>query len=182
MKTKEITIPNKRTSRCRSCISDITNNGVVYYCIKDADDKIVNEEICKQCESYKSRYIEYPLTINGIENKKIDTTGLFHTCGELCSVKPCGEEYKGKCYFGIYIGDLPIAISSSYNEETGILTNRTTDNPAIFVPELNKIIYGCESWWRKIDSIDEFKDISDEDISNTWYVKMLKDMLNGKNS
>ena len=129
----------------------------------------------------ESSQIEYPLSINGIENKKIETTGLFHTCGELCSVKPCGEEYKGKCYLGIYIGDLPIAISSSYNNETGILTNRTINNPAIFVPELNKIIYGCESWWRKIDSINDFKEISDADINNTWYVKMLKEMYEKEN-
>ena len=56
MRTKEIEVPNKRTSRCRSCITNMTKDGVVHYCIKDADDKIVNEEICKQCESYKSRY------------------------------------------------------------------------------------------------------------------------------
>lgn len=50
------------------------------------------------------------------------------------------------------------------------------NNPAIFVPELNKIVYGCESWWRKIKSIDDFKGISKEDIENTWYIKLLKVM------
>ena len=47
-------------------------------------------------------------------------------------------------------------------------------NPAIFVPELKKIVFGCESWWRKIDSMDEVKDITDEDIENQWYVKLFK--------
>lgn len=48
--------------------------------------------------------------------------------------------------------------------------------PAIFVPELKKIIYGCESWWKTIRSVDEFSKISNEDINNTWYVKLLQSM------
>lgn len=74
------------------------------------------------------------------------------------------------------MGDLPISITTSYSGETGILTNRTMNNPAIFVPELKKIIYGCESWWREIESIEDFNGISKGDIENTWYVKLLKIM------
>jgi len=48
--------------------------------------------------------------------------------------------------------------------------------PAIFVPELKKIIYGCESWWKTIQSVDEFSKISNEDINNTWYVKLLQSL------
>lgn len=44
------------------------------------------------------------------------------------------------------------------------------------VPELKKIIYGCESWWKTIRSVDEFSKISNEDINNTWYVKLLQSM------
>ena len=45
-------------------------------------------------------------------------------------------------------------------------------NPAIFVPELGKIIFGMESWWGRIKSEEELKDITDGDIENVWHVKM----------
>ena len=69
-----------------------------------------------------------------------------------------------------------ISIGTSYNNETGILTNYPVDNPAIFVPELNQIIYGCESFWRKIDKVEDFSGITQEEIDNTWYVKLLREM------
>lgn len=149
-----------------------------YHCVVNGWEhekvRVVTKEDCESCEKFKSRYIEYPLTIQGIENKKIDTKGIGHTCGTLCEVRPCGEEYQGKTYLGIYLGDLPIGITSSYDEKTGILSNGTMNNPAIFVPELKKIVYGMGSWWRVIKSIEEFKGISEKEIENTWYVKLLK--------
>ena len=134
------------------------------------------KEECENCDKFDSRYIEYPLTIKGIENDKIDISGFRHEIGCLCEIKPCGEEYKNKSYIGFYLGDLPIAIHTSFSRDTGILKNSTMNNPAIFVPELKKIIYGCESWWREIESVDDFTSISEEDIENTWYVKLLKSL------
>lgn len=166
-----------KINRCRYSHPSIQDLGACH-CVVDGweDEKIktVTKENCETCEKFKSRYIEYPLTIQGIENKKIDTKGIRHTCGALCEVRPCGEEYQGKTYLGIYLGDLPIGISSSYDENTGILSNHTINNPAIFVPELKKIVYGMGSWWREIESIKDFKGISKEEIENTWYVKLLK--------
>ena len=92
------------------------------------------------------------------------------------AIRPCAKEYNAKTYIGIYIGDLPIQILTSYKESTGQLINSTMNNPAIFVPELKKIIYGCESWWKTIQSVDEFSKISNEDIDNTWYVKLLQSL------
>lgn len=178
MKTKKIEAKTKQ-ERCRFChpsISDIPN----WHCVVDGweDDKVktVSKEECEQCKRFDSRFIEYPLTIQGIDNKEIDTYGLGHECGELCEISPCGKEYEGKSFIGIYLGDLPISITSSYHRDTGVLENGTVNNPAIFVPDLKKIIYGCESWWRTIESIEDFKGISIEDIENTWYVKLLKAM------
>lgn len=169
-----------RQKKCQFCYRFMGKNHDESHCVVDGweDDKvkIVSEEQCEQCERYDSKFIEYPLTIQGINNAEIDTSGLGHECGELCEITPCGEEYEGKSYIGIYLGDLPIAIMSAYNRKSGILENRTMSNPAIFVPELKKIIYGCESWWRVIKSLEDFKGISKEDIENTWYVKLLKGM------
>ena len=151
-----------------------------YHCVVDGwgDEQVrtVTEGDCASCEKFSSRYIEYPLTIQGIENKKINTNGIGHTCGVLCEVRPCGEEYKGKTYLGIYLGELPIRIVSSYDRHTGILSNRTMNNPAIFVPEIKKIVYGMECWWREIKHIENFKEFSKEDIDNVWYLKILKNL------
>lgn len=136
--------------------------------------KNVSRKDCKNCGKFSSRYIEYPITVNGIESEEIKPYTLGCECGTLCEIRPCGEEYENKSYLGIYLGELPINIATSYDEDTGILKNRAVNNSAIFVPELKKIIYGCESWWREIESAEDAKGISNEDIENTWYVGLLK--------
>ena len=177
MKTKEVEIEKSKQTRCRYCHPSLRGE---HLCVVDGweDIKIKNvtKEECENCDKFDSRYIEYPLTINGIENGKIDISGLGHEIGCLCEIKPCGEEYKKKSYMGFYLGNLPIAIHTSFSRDTGILKNSTMNNPAIFVPELKKIIYGCESWWREIESVEDFMGISEEDIENTWYVKLLKSL------
>lgn len=42
--------------------------------------------------------------------------------------------------------------------------------------DLQRIIFGAESWWGIIESLEELKDITDDDINNIWYVKALKAM------
>ena len=57
------------------------------------------------------------------------------------------------------------------------IINSTMNNPSyIRSRSFKKIIYGCESWWKTIRSVDEFSKISNEDINNTWYVKLLQSM------
>lgn len=170
-----------RQAKCKFCHRCMGPKHNESHCVVDGwdDDKVktVTDSDCENCDKFKSKYIEYPLTINGINNKPIDNEGLFHKVGCLCEIQPCGDEYEGKSYIGIYIGELPIAIHTTFDSKTGILENGTMNNPAIFVPELGKIIYGCQSWWREIESIDDFKGITKEEIENQWYVKMLKNMI-----
>lgn len=66
--------------------------------------------------------------------------------------------------------------SISYDEEKQSLKVGTVHNPAIYVFALKKIIFGAESWWCKINSPEDVKGISEEEIDNTWYVKLLKAM------
>ena len=101
---------------------------------------------------------------------------MMSASGCFVSIKPCAEEYKGKTYLGLYLGDLPWMSNVSYNEDEKILNVGVIHNPAIYVFSLKKIIFGAESWWCKIDSSEDMKDISEEDINNTWYVKLLKAM------
>jgi hypothetical protein len=128
------------------------------------------------CDNYKSRYIEYPLEVSKI-NKSSEKRG-FHDSdtGKFVSVRLCSEEYQGKTYLGLYLGDLPIGHHISHNPETKELSVSFDCNPAIFVFDLKKIIYGCESWWGIIESVADLKKITDQDIDNVWYVKALKQL------
>lgn len=166
-----------KRSRCRYCHSSISKNCNEFHCIvngwEDENVKNVSRKDCEDCNKFSSRYIEYPITVNSIETEDIKPYSFGHECGAICEIRPCGEEYENKSYLGIYLGELPISISVSYDPNTGVLKNRAVNNPAIFVPELKKIIYGCESWWREIHSAEDFAGISNEDIENTWYLKML---------
>ena len=81
-----------KLERCMYCHQFMGKNHDENHCVADGweDEKIrnVTEAECKACDKFESRFIEYPLTINGIENKEIDTIGLGHECGCLCEVKP----------------------------------------------------------------------------------------------
>lgn len=154
-----------KIKRCKYSHPHFKNNSIEYHCVVDGweDDKvrICKKGECESCQKFKSKYVEYPITVHEIENKPIDTSGLGHEAGSLVAIRPCAKEYNEKTYIGIYIGDLPIQILTSYKESTG---------------QLKKIIYGCESWWKTIRSVDEFSKISNEDINNTWYVKLLQSL------
>lgn len=172
--------PNERQRKCRYAFCYMGKNHDQTYCRYDRDSREENEsymsnEQCEQCEHYKSKYIEYPITVDKIETKKFDMTGL-HETGSLVRISPCGKEYEGKTYLGIYLGDLPHSPYISYTDETRVLNVSAMTNPAIYVFELKKIIFGFESWWQTIDSVDDLKDITDADIENQWYVKLAKAM------
>ena len=144
---------------------------------------VVTEEDCENCSDYKSMYIEYPLTIDGINIENIEyNTGLYRrSIGRPCKIRPCGDEYKNKTYLGLILGALPLYTNVSFSK--GYLNVSPVSNPAIFVFELKKIIFGSESWWSEINNIDDLKEITDSMIENQWYVKLLKELMekdNGK--
>ena len=91
----------------------------------------------------------------------------------LVKVRPCAKEYKDKTFIGFYVGDISSGSFVTIKEDK-IVCNWSGHNPAIFVPELNKIVYGYESWWSHIDNEEDLKDITDDTISDVWYVKLLK--------
>lgn len=107
-------------------------------------------------------------------NKAIEP-GWMHKSGTLVKIRPCGDEYKNKTYIGFYIGNVALGSSISVTDEK-IQLNFSGHNPAIFVPEIGKIIYGCESWWGEIKDEKELSSITDSDIQNVWYVKLFNQM------
>jgi hypothetical protein len=153
-------------------------------CKRNGFDNIeygITEEQCENCPHFKSKFIEYPITVTEIDNKPDDGYRMYQNkIGKLAKVRPCGEEYGGKTYLGIFLGDIPHSPHISHNPDTGVLTIRPYCNPAIFVPELKKIIFGLESWWSIVETEKDLdKEITDELINNQWYVQMAK-LLSGK--
>ena len=176
----------KNCNRCRkdglfnSC--DVLNNNKEYMKIKEEEkgdffatgafefkDNYV-------CDKFDSMFIEYPIEVSKIKtNNKIE--GIRDAeIGRFTKVRPCGKEYEGKTYLGIYLGDLPIGNQISHNKLTGELSVAFETNPANFVFGLNKIIFGNASWWGIIKTEEELKNITDKDIENVWYVKALKQL------
>jgi len=130
--------------------------------------------------------IKFPIEVQSLKTQPLHRdpnkprTLFGGSCGTLVSVRPCGEKYGKKTYVGILLGDLPLETIVVYNPETKELEVSGFNNPAIFVPELKEIIWGVESWWGEINSEEELRQISDEDIQNVWYVKMLKEVAERK--
>jgi len=112
------------------------------------------------------------------ESDPIKTDLIFGgKCGDAVKIRPCGEEYENKTYFGILIGDVALSIGHSIDKDGTVTAKREMYNPGILIPELGEVVYGCGSWWSKIESKEELdKLITDETIQNVWYVKLLKQM------
>lgn len=168
-------------TKCEKCRFShlLTISGSTRYCFFNRA-RIYNEKLCDQCLDYRSKKIEYPIQVNQVEMKKLEQN-FMSRAGSLVRIRPCGEEYGGRTYLGLFLGDQPWAPCCSYNEETKKLSFSVCTNPAIYVFELKKVIFGAQSWWGVIENEEELKDITNEEIDNIWYVQMLKGMLQKKN-
>jgi hypothetical protein len=119
--------------------------------------------------------IEFPIEVTGIEFKSKPIVNSMHPTGTWVSVRPCNEEYENKTFLGVLLGDLPVSTFVVHRKDQ-VLELFHSHNPAVYVPELKKIIFGCESWWGVIKSPEHLRKITDEDIDNVWYVQALKQL------
>lgn len=98
-------------------------------------------------------------------------------CGDVVGVRPVDPELNNKTFLGVLLGEIALYPSVSYQaDEQSLIVRMGSYNPAIFIPELNRVVFGIESWWGKIQSEDQLHQITDEDITNVWYVKALKQL------
>lgn len=140
------------------------------------------KERTAQLEKYlEEREIKFPVQVKEIvfgPETAYKTDDIFPTAnvGDWIAIRPCGEEYNNKTYLGIFMGNIALSSSASYSTEQVLTFRYTHHNPAIYVPDLKKIIFGIESFWGKIDSPEKLKHISDFDINNIWYIKALKEL------
>ncbi len=109
-----------------------------------------------------------------------DPSLSYNKPGVFVSIRPVAKEYEDKTFLGLYIGEIALGFAVRRNEhEDGtvdLVIERQMYNPAIFVFDLNKVIFGIESWWGVIRSEDDLRQISNQDIDNVWYVKALKQL------
>ena len=148
-----------KMDKCRFCFPDLKKVGTdmkfVYHCSKK-ECEFNEESFCEGCKDFSSRYIEYPIEVSKINTEHFSADGLYSKrIGEIVKVRPCGKEYEGKTFVGILLGDLIVSPHISHDKKTNELNIGTITNPAIFVPELKKIIYGYESWRGTINSKDD---------------------------
>lgn len=123
--------------------------------------------------------VQLPLTINSIRFIRHEAIEDYKV-GTYVSVRPVDPELKGKTYLGIYLGDLPTGMhpGAAFDDRNSeLIINPGMANPCIFVPDLDRVVWGYESWWGVIKGPEELKEITDEDIrQNTWYMKAMKQM------
>jgi hypothetical protein len=130
------------------------------------------------CDHFESKYIQYPISVDSIDAQAFAATDMKKSRGKFVKIRPCAKEYGGKTYLGLYLGELPAYPVIKHNRETQALTITTCNNPAIWVFDLNKIVFGYESFWGVIKDESELKDITDEQIDSLWYIKALKQLEN----
>lgn len=142
----------------------------------------LGEQVKKDMERYTIEPdITYPLTIDGVVKRPAKS--LFPSrvkTGQMVAVRPCSEEAKGKTFLGIYLGELPVQNHIALDKQENKLHVMPHCNPAMFVPDLNRIVWGMESWWGEIQSEEKLRQITDQDIQNVWYVKALKQLSESK--
>lgn len=110
-----------------------------------------------------------------------DSSFNYRTPPLIVAVRPCAEEYQNKTYLGVYLGDFPRSVIPSYNSETNELAINFHTNPCIYVFDIDKIVWGMESWWNVIKSPEQLRQITDLDINNVWYVQVLKSLEKKQN-
>jgi hypothetical protein len=99
--------------------------------------------------------------------------------GQLVAVRPADPDLKDKTFLGLFMGEvaLGLAVHVEDNPDGTIEIQRRQYSPMFFVPELGRMIFGYESWWSQIDTIDQFRQITTKEIRDLWYVKCLRALL-----
>ncbi len=90
------------------------------------------------------------------------------------AVKQVGDD--DRTYLGVLLGNLAQWVQAS-RDECGVLSLFPCGhNPAMFVPDLGKVVMGCESWWRSLTKPEDLRCITDQDIGGAWYVRALTEL------
>ena len=123
------------------------------------------------------------IRFSGIKETKHPEGLPIHPYGSPClvRVKPCAEEYGGKTFIGFLVGHAAIGSRITIKDDS-LVCDWAYFNPMIYIPENGCVVFGYESWWGKIDSVDDLKEITNEEIDSVWYVNLAKSVLENEKS
>lgn len=124
----------------------------------------------KNCDDYNSRHMEFPMAVGEIVMHRADTSK--HEAIPV-AVRLAGDD-DAETYLGFMLDGVTSDFSMSYNRATKELNAFVYNIPTIFVPKLGRVVYGHESWWRRIKSEADLREITNEDISGQWYIVALR--------
>lgn len=146
-----------------------------------AEEKVCEDEIAEMLGEDERRPAVEPILVQAMTSSG-DVVRYPHPqarvqAGSWVACRPCDDACKGKTFLGVYLGDIALSMGTSFHRASGVLAiSRCMYNPAIWVPDLKRIVFGAESWWVAIKGPDDLRKISDADINNVWYVKAMKDL------
>jgi hypothetical protein len=145
------------------------------------NDKLCEDSLARMlAEPELFQSLEYPIEVRGIAFRgDAKLIHVRHRKAGLVRIRPCAEECRGKTFIGLYLGDLANNVGCSFNRESGVLAVYADGhrNPAIWVPNLQRLVFGYESWWGPIESEEQLADITDDSIGRLWYVQAMKAMF-----
>lgn len=135
------------------------------------------EQACDSCAGTGRTKKAFPLIVTNLKmTGSALQPSLFKPQATWVSVRPCDEALKGKTFLGWLLGEIASGLYAQMSADGTLQVSMGYHNPAIFVPELGKVVFGYESWWAAINSPDDLRRISDTDINNVWYVRALRDL------
>ena len=162
----------RQMSRCARCRNHHYDFEQKFFCRLGHQDVFSMQKDEGECPDFKSRYLEFPLAVQGIELR--GCLPSMREVGKLVRVRLCDDD---KTYLGVYLGELARAPMAYTRSDSQNLIVSLYQNPALYVPALSRIVWGDESWWSIIESEDDLRDISNDDIASQWYVRLAKDLF-----
>lgn len=185
-----------RRDTCRYCLAmpDLQKPAdgparlsINYTCAKDPEDpkSIPDAKICDTCPHYKSKFIEFPITVQEIQNDDVEpfpSRDGTRPTPIPCIVSLVDDTFKDQKYLGLYLGDWPWILTNQFAEKKGLLRNRIINNPMIYVFGLNRLVYGAECWWLRLNNMEdldkELNTLNPEPLPE--YLALVKTLLQNK--
>lgn len=125
-------------------------------------DWVANEELEKK--SYPVKSVRYMNMSVPVVRSHRDEYGNEEP-PKWVVLRLCTEN--DKQYHGLYIGEVSNYKHLNYDEkrqEITIIESEFSTNPVIYVPALNKCVFGCECWWKPVVDLNPEEGISDDQL------------------
>ena len=138
-----------------------------------AEDKACPDWMAEEIKE-PMQAMRYPIEVGAIAQRSGDGYQSDRMTGKFVAVRPCGEG-KEKTHLGVCIGRIAMFPVVTYDRAATVLhVGFGGYNPAIWVPDLGRLVLGAESWWSVLKKPEDLRQIADADIEGVWYVKVLR--------